>query len=474
MKKSFIFKCLFILLLGSIFFNINIHTVFAQEIFHEVSQIGMKIALPDTMQVITVESDKDDLAFSSLGLDYNETMENFASNNIYLQGVDVKKLVSLTVTMNVTDESTAVGNYNNLTADELNQVKATFENNPTYKSCEIKEYNGEKYLFVLMDMDSNGEVVESYQCITVVNGENCVISLQCTNGRKAVHKKTFETIMNSVEFTQQNFFTQNATVILWVSVSVLSIGVVIVAFVLLYRYFKSPKRRHKNLVHELAHEHRISETTQIARKKLYRYMLKTAPPERDFMEEYSPFDDVTDNKKSAEVLSETKEFKGGTEYFTDLPQDNEMYVYSDVEKAVDDYETAKSKEKQRSRREKREEKEYKNTFVKVVSIIGKGVLSFFETVFVVICYLVVHIKYFSINVYRLIKRKRAQKKHEKIMAEKRERAEQRKKMQREAELRRQRENENRGENDLIKVRSRSEGRTYPRSGSYNRSRNRRR
>ena len=103
-----------------------------------------------------------------------------------------------------------------------------------------------------------------------------------------------------------------------------------------------------------------------------------------------------------------------------------------------------------------------------------GIVGIIQGIFMGICYVIVHLKYFSINLYRLIKRKRAEKKRKKIIEEKRRKEEERLQMRREAEMRRRQRNSQRGENDLIQVRSRSEGRTYPRSGGYDRNYNRNR
>lgn len=173
--------------------------------------------------------------------------------------------------------------------------------------------------------------------------------------------------------------------------------------------------------------------------------------------------------EEAEVVEESK--IKGTNYFTDVPGKREMYVYSDVSTAMEDYKLAKKVEQRRKRRE-REQAGYKeNPVLKILRTIGKGLLSFFTAVGMFIVYLAVHLRYFSINLYRLIKRKRAEKKRRKIVEERRRKEEERLRMKREAEMRRRQRNSQRGENDLIQVRSRTDGRTYPRSGNYDRNRN---
>ena len=492
---------------------------------YNLKNIGMTLEIPSNMQTITRDSAKDDKAFAKLGLEYSDTMENFKTGDIYLQSFNTKQMFLLTVTMTTTKESKEVENYKNLTADEMAQVKKGFTENSSYTSAEEVEINGYKYLRLMMQTSSDGQAVQSQQYNTVVNGNNYVIMLQAANGEKlrSSQKKLLLQVMNTVTITKPAFFyTYGKTIIICVSV-VLGIALIILLIILIKR-FTDPQRKNRDLIHQLAHEHKITETTQIPRKKLQRYMLETAPEiEDDFMQEYAPLGEPQLQKEKVEIVepeveadedepvsSDTIRFRvtthsavktanpvhnhsdeptiirkpveaeeaevvegskiKGTSYFTDIPGKREMYVYSDVSTAVEDYKLAKKVEQRRKRRE-REQAGYKeNPVLKVLRAVGKALGSFFMAVGMFLVYLVVHIRYFSINLYRLIKRKRAEKKRRKIVEERRRNEEERLRMRREAEMRRRQRNSQRGENDLIQVRSRTDGRTYPRSGSYDRNR----
>lgn len=495
-KKSWVvLRRIYTLLIAILVLCFSVCTVFAQQISYEIKEIGMTLKVPDNMNVITVDTAEDDLVFSTLGLDYKETMKNFAEGNIYFQAVDTKSFLTFTVTMTTTDESKKADNYNSLSDAELNQVREGFLNNSAYKSCEVKKYNNCTYLCLMMKTKTDGKVVVSQQYNTVVSGHNYVFSMQAPNGKKlkADDKVLLDSIMQSVEIREETFFNLYGTTFLIVMVCVLSFAGVVVLFILLYRYFANPVRKNKSLIHQLAHEHKMTETTQIPRKNIHQYMLQNAPEETDFMEKYTPLGDSDEEIQSdsrfqqvatpygkavkndeAEVLHQTEEFNGGTDYFADIPDEREMFVYTDIEKAVDDYRVAKKADERRKRREQ-EEQNKENYALKFLKILGRGIINLLQMIFAAICYLAIHIKYFSINLYRLIKRKTIERKRRKIQEEKRLRAEERRRQQREAEIRRRRENENRGENQLVKVRSRSEGRTYPRSGySRDYSRKRRR
>lgn len=501
-KFSSILKIILAIIIAILMILACILPAFAVDTKYQVEDIGLTISVPDNMRVITRDTQKDAEVFTLF--DYQQTMDNFEKADIYLEGVDTtKNNLLLVVTMTTNDRSKDIDNYNSLTDEELAQVQLGYMDDANYTSCKKVNINDYTYLELMMETQSDGKLVQSQQYHTVVNGKNYVIILQAEGGKKLKnsHKELLTQIVNSVTIEKIPFFRLYGTTIVIASVStVLGIGLLVLLIIFIKRY-TDPQRKHNDLVHQLAHEHRISETTRIPRKKLHKYMLENAPEEPDFMEEYDPIEEAENNgvKKGvsgstvkfqqiatpksesktveeAEVIEHTREFNGGTSYFTDVPDEKEMYVYSDVATAVEDYKLAKKVEQRRKAREAQQAKARKDKSeipLKILKAIGTGILAFLQGVVAVICYLAVHIKYFSINLFRLIKRKRAEKKRRKIIAERRQKEEERLKMRREAEMRRRQRNSQRGENDLIQVRSRSEGRTYPRSG-YERNYNRRR
>jgi len=511
--------CVYLTIVAVIVFCISPAFAVAPKTY-ELKNIGLTLDVPSNMQTITRNTPKDDKTFSKLGLEYKATMENFKSGDIYLQSFNTKQMFLLTVTMTATKESKDVENYNNLTLEEMTQVKKGFTENSAYTSAQEIEINGYKYLKLMMQTQTDGKIVQTQQYNTVVNGNNYVIMLQAANGKKLTNsqKKLLLEVINTTTIEKPAFFyVHGKTLIITFSVV---LGIALIVFlIILIKHLTDPKRKDKNLIHQLAHEHHITETTQIPRKKLQRYMLETAPEiQEDFMETYSPLGEPEVQEETPEIIeteaegeesasSDTVKFRvvthsavktanpvhdhadaptiirnsveeaevvegskiKGTKYFTDIPSKREMYVYSDVSTAVEDYKLAKKVEQRRKRRE-REQAGYKeNPVLKVLKAIGKALGSFLMAVGMFLVYIVVHIRYFSINLYRLIKRKRAEKKRRKIIEERRRNEEERLRMKREAEMRRRQRNQ-RDENDLVKVRSRNDGRTYPRSGSYDRTR----
>jgi hypothetical protein len=266
---------------------VSICSVFATDISYDIEEIGMTLNIPNNMQVITRGTPEDDIVFSTFGLDYQGIMNDFENRNIYLQAADAENFLTLTVTKTTTEESKFVDNYNKLSEDELNRIKDTFMAIPSYQECEEKDINGYKYLCLLVSEQTNGNYVYSQQYSTVVNGDNYIVSLQAPNAQQLTNddKATLDRIMKSVEIKEVTFFNQyGATIILIVS-CVIAVAGVLVLFVFLFRYIRDPKRKDDDILHQLAHEHKITETTKIPRKKLRKYMSQTEPEPEEFIDE---------------------------------------------------------------------------------------------------------------------------------------------------------------------------------------------
>ncbi len=510
---------------------LSVFSAFAADKTYEVKDIGVTISLPDDMLTVTRDSKKTDPYFGMFKLDYNETMEDFTEGNIYIQSKKTDSSLTLTVTMKESEESQSISNYNNLSETELNKIKSSYSNDKTYKSCATAKYNGNTYISLTVSTKSGKKTVQAQQANTIVGGKYYSITLQPAKGKKLTedNKNLMEDILSSLIITESNFFNDNKEIIIFGSIVIFAAIAIIVLFVLLIKHFRNPLRKNKNLIHDLAHEHRISETTQIPRKRISTNTYHN----RSFLDEFEPIgkkgrknktsaktktqdlsvsepikeeiipddnmvsvdellgisteaEDVvntTNNPRSiAEDIEETEEISDkaespiteetpvvqgeenievGTDYFDVVPEEEELYSYSDVDTAVEDYSAAK---RQADRAKAREyEKQIRNatpsgleTTLKILKAIGRGLFTVLQTLWLVICFVVIHLKYFCINVYRLIKKSIAEHKRKKKEQERRQRAEDRRRRQREAEMNRRIQNANRGENDLVKVRSNGE------------------
>lgn len=545
-------------------------TVFAESTTYELDELHMKISVPNEMLGVTRESKKTDSFFSKFDLDYEDTMNSFESNNIYFQAIKQDASLTLTVTMSTDKNSKKLENYARIKDSDLKAIMAKYLNDDAYKSGNLVECNNLKYIYLTMKTKSGKKTIQAQQYCTVVNGMNIVITLDAPAGKKlkSSHSEMFTEVINNTFISDDNFFEKYKNIIFYGGITFFGLVVVAIVLFFLLKKLRNPNRKHKHLVHELAHEHRISETTQIPRKKSIQNLTK---PTMSFMKNYKPIDEQVKKEDKAETIPEedienisepeqkseavekpfevkakpvTKKPKrevplaekivsdkskkvsepvddvpiaqpmeftekkekptrnierdfdfedepeievkeeAETEvnvepeneieivdtaddstsenvdaYFEEVPEEKDMYAYSDVDTAVDEYSAAKE-ESNLIREERRETAE---TVLRILKAIGRGILYVFQGFWMVLCFIVIHIKYFCVNVYRAVKKSRAKKKRMKIEEQRRRNVSEQRRRQREAELARRRLNANRNEGDLVKVRSSEERRPVRRS-----------
>ncbi|MBR2280937.1 MAG: hypothetical protein IJ903_08465 [Ruminococcus sp.] len=562
-------------------------TVFAESTTYKIDELFMSIAIPNDMLAITRDCKETDSFFSKFGLDYEDTMNSFESAGIYLQAIKNDGSLTLTVTMSKDKNSKEIDNYARAEDSEIEDIMNKYLNDrKVYKSGSIVECNNLKYIRLTMSTKDGKKIVQAEQYCTVVNGMNILVTLTGPKGKKlkSSDKEMLADVIKNTYISDNNFLVIYKDAIIYGGVTVFGLLVVVIVLIILLKKLRNPNRKHKHLVHELAHEHRISETTQIPRKRSISSITK---PTTSFMKNYEPigevendsediediieeasektrevempFDDideisedsaldfkddiveaekalqpeestfevkekkasapkkpkrevplaekiVSDNtvkvsepvedvpiakpmefaEKDKEVkeVKEIKEDKPEPEveaeivdvvdeeapeqvnaYFEEVPEEKDMYAYSDVNTAVDEYSAAKA-ESQMIREERRE---LLDTIIRILQTIGRGILAVIKTIWMVICYIIIHIGYFCVNLYRAVKKSRAKKKRMKIEEQRRRNVSEQRRRQREAERARQRQNANRSEGDLVKVRSSGERRpvnrtAYPRNG----------
>ena len=552
-------------------------TAFAQNTSYELDELNMSVAVPNDMLAITRESEKTDSYFSKFGVDYDETMDNLEESNIYLYALKEDNSLSLTVTRTENDESKKIDSYSKISDEELSKIKDELLTDKAYKTANIVEVNGTKYILLTMSTKSGKKIIQAQQYNTVINGENIIITMQSAAGKKltADDKELFTSVIEGTSIIEVNFLSQHGDLIISIGATLLGLIIVAVALTLLLRYLRNPERRHKLLVHELAHEHRITDTTRIPRKTIF----NITKPTQSFLENYDPIEEIgamprrrrksaaakakTDaatyeavredtlqsldeiipaetavqtaptpeethkeddldravnaaieaaqetsvevetneqnaQKTSAEVeINEQKAQEPSPEepvvsedigdsadnYFDDDSDENDIYSYSGVEQTYYDEVSNYDYENEDDMPPQNFGENASRSFSKfgaVMLTIGKVIAKVFVTIGMVLLYIIVHLRYFCINLYRLIKRKHNMRKRRKIEEERRRRQSERRRIEREAQRARQLRNAARGENDLVKVHSRGERRpvsrnaypqervAYPRSQSQNR------
>lgn len=569
MKKISAFICAFIICAAAV--CSFAFTAFAQSTAYEINALNMSIPVPDNMITLTRDSTDNDPFFTTFKLNYDTTMSKLKEGNIYLESVTKDSSLTLTVTMTRTEDSKKIGSYNSLSDEELTNIMTKLRENSTYKDASPVEYKDVKYICLNMSYKSGKKTVEAQQYNTVMNGENINITLQAAPGKKLKtdDKEMLAGIIKETTILNDNFFNRNKGFILYGVITLVAIAIIVVAFILLRKFIRNPNRKHKILVHELAHEHKITETTAIPRKHIFNVI----KPTNSFLTKYAPVGEVgkSKRKKKKEVVAEEsreirsysepapeqdvqetqeepvtsvsydetpdeivvpveeelnipvpeaepeapaqekdpepepeepvqeeaqpemveaeapaevdiekiaeeveaqpqkavqseKKFDDTADYFDVDPEEGEVFSYTDVDTAVDDYSRAKRRFSVNEDEDNGEIPSAWDTVKRVLAAIGRGIVAVLRTIFVAIIFGVTHLKYFCINLYRMIKRKRAVNKRRRAEEERRREASERRRMEREAERSRRRNNANRREGDLVQVRSSYERRSSTPSG----------
>ncbi len=530
-------------------------TAFAESTSYEIDELFMSISIPNEMLAITRDSEKTDSYFSKFGLDYKETMNMFKDGNIYLQAMKDDGSLTLTVTMDEDRNSRNINNYNRLDDSDLKDIMNKYLNDEAYKSGTIVESNGVKYIYLTVSTKSGKKIIQAQQYCTVTNGMSIVITLDAPAGHKLTSddRDLLSNVIKNTYIADNNFFEKYKEIIIYGGITLFGVAVAVFVLIFLLKKFRNPNRKNDRIVHDLAHEHRISETTRLPKKK---NIFSITKPTSSFMKNYKPVDEIEkkqppqkpanpriEQEKATEArvaekkqapapkekpqpkeeapkpkrevplaqkivadssrrvseeeqsvpiaqpieyaepkekkpapkperapvsqreaveVNEDENFEQVENYFEEVPEKKDMYAYTDVGTAVDEY-TAAKVESELIRQESRESAE---TLKRILTAIGRGILSVFKGIGLVLIYIVIHLKYFFTNLYRAIRKNHAKKKRMRIEEERRRTASEQRRIQREAQRARQRQNANRGENDLVKVRSSEERRpvrrnTYP-------------
>lgn len=520
-------------------------TAFAESTSYEIDELFMSISIPNEMLAITRDSEKTDSYFSKFGLDYKETMNMFKDGNIYLQAMKDDGSLTLTVTMDEDQNSRNINNYNRLDDSDLKDIMNKYLNDEAYKSGTIVESNGVKYIYLTVSTKSGKKIIQAQQYCTVTNGMSIVITLDAPAGHKLTSddRDLLSNVIKNTYIADNNFFEKYKEIIIYGGITLFGVAVAVFVLIFLLKKFRNPNRKNDRIVHDLAHEHRISETTRLPKKK---NIFSITKPTSSFMKNYKPVDEIEkkqppqkpanpriEQEKATEArvaekkqapapkekpqpkeeapkpkrevplaqkivadssrrvseeeqsvpiaqpieyaepkegkpalkperapvsqreaveVNEDENFEQVENYFEEVPEKKDMYAYTDVGTAVDEY-TAAKVESELIRQESRESAE---TLKRILTAIGRGILSVFKGIGLVLIYIVIHLKYFFTNLYRAIRKNHAKKKRMKIEEERRRRALEQRRIQREAQRARQRQNANRGENDLVKVRSSEE------------------
>lgn len=250
-KASAVLLCALITLAGVL-------NVFAAGKTYSIPEASnMQITLPEDMTAVTRSSDANDKYFSLFGIDYNSTMQRFEASNIYLQGMNSNADLTVTVSVQTTDQSTQLVNYNQLESDKLSEVARNFLSQNEYTACSVDQaVSNAVWLEFDIRVNESGSLIQAYQANTVYEGKSINITLQRNGGNvTAQDYEVFSGIVQSAEFGKLAIFNLSNPVMPYILIGAGVLLILIIVFIIIIvRTAKRRKKKSKNdkILEELA------------------------------------------------------------------------------------------------------------------------------------------------------------------------------------------------------------------------------
>ena len=250
-KASAVLLCALITLAGVL-------NVFAAGQTYSIPEASnMQITLPEDMTAVTRSADANDKYFSLFGIDYNSTMQRFEASNIYLQGMNSSSDLTLTVSVQTTDQSTQLVNYNQLESDKLSEVARNFLSQTEYTACTVDQaVSNAVWLEFNIRVNESGSLIQAYQANTVYEGKSVNITLQRNGGNvTAQDYEIFSGIVKSAEFGKLAIFNLSNPMMPYILIGAGVLLILIIVFIIIIvRTAKHRKKKSKNdkILEELA------------------------------------------------------------------------------------------------------------------------------------------------------------------------------------------------------------------------------
>ena len=280
-KASAVLLCALITLAGVL-------NVFAAGKTYSIPEASnMQITLPEDMTAVTRSADANDKYFSLFGIDYNTTMQRFESSNIYLQGMNSNSDLTVTVSVQATDQSTQLVNYNQLESDKLSEVARNFLSQTEYTACTVDQaVSNAVWLEFNIRVNESGSLIQAYQANTVYEGKSINITLQRNGGNvTAQDYEIFSGIVNSAEFGKFSFFNFSNPMMPYILIGAGVLLILIIVFIIII--VRVARRRKKK-----------SNNDKILEELAGKYTANRPEPKRGGR--YSAEDNVVDNTAQAD------------------------------------------------------------------------------------------------------------------------------------------------------------------------------
>ena len=200
MRKNFL-KIPVSIIICMVLLLFSLFSVSALDDTYEIDDLDLSVKIPKEYIVITRTTERDNSAFSTLSLSYNETMTAFQNADIYLQAISEEKLLKIDLTAAKTDNSKKINNYSDMSSAQRREVLNAFLSEKLYTSGVELKHNDIIYFDFRFARSTDAGTVYGYQCHTVVNGMNINLTLQKNaEDLTADEIKIITNIANSIDF----------------------------------------------------------------------------------------------------------------------------------------------------------------------------------------------------------------------------------------------------------------------------------
>lgn len=243
---------------------------------------NMTIQLPDDMLGITRDSKSTDKYFSVFGLDYDKTMSDFKSSDIFMQAMDNKATTTVTVTMTRNGDSEGIKNYKLLSEEKLYEVRDNFISQGEYISCTPDEAADLVWLMFDLNVSSGSDKIKAYQANTVYDGMSINVTIQHNGGNvTSADYQTLKSILSTVTFNSKADPNGDFTTYVYIGINAL----VIILFIIVMIASKKAKKKNKK-----------SRNEKILRELTDKYKSENKPARKpqneDIMSIYKAYDEM--------------------------------------------------------------------------------------------------------------------------------------------------------------------------------------
>ena len=286
----------------------------------------MSITVPGELITITRNASDGDSYFTTFHQDYAATMEDFQTNNIYLQGMDSAASLTVTVTMVESAESQGTVNYNQLTSEQLSEIAKSFLKDSSYTACRV-DTSGKDVNWLQFDTNING--TKGLLANTVVDGKSINVSMY-RNGSDISEDdgKAFSSMTSGIRFGERSFFEQYGMMILVAIAAILVVAVIAMIILRIVRSRGSEKPtihdENERILEELAGKYARKPITPTEESK-------AAVPENAETAEQ----EIPEAPAEAVPAAEKEDISPGEEQIA-VPQQGELLGAEDIDEFIDD------------------------------------------------------------------------------------------------------------------------------------------